>query len=258
MLLSALRSAAQAHVTVLNLNVYAANLAQTDTRFRTILNRADLVFCDGFGIRLGARLLGARVPSRITYADWLWVFATFCARHGFSLFRSGARPGVAEAAARSLQNHAPDLVIAGVHHGYFDKSSDGPANKDVLEAINAASPDILLVCFGMPLQEYWLEENWGEIKAHVVLTGGAALDYISGNLQRGPWWLTDYGFEWLARLLIEPKRLWQRYLMGNPAFLFRVLRQRLVYGPIQVWGGTTERGQSSAGARHPADETPDQ
>jgi N-acetylglucosaminyldiphosphoundecaprenol N-acetyl-beta-D-mannosaminyltransferase len=86
---------------------------------------------------------------------------------------------------------------------------------------------MLLLGFGMPLQERWLMQNWDCLDVRVALTGGAAFDYISGDLRRGPRFLTDNGFEWLARLFIEPKRLWRRYVIGNPLFLLRVLKQRL-------------------------------
>lgn len=70
-------------------------------------------------------------------------------------------------------------------------------------------------------------QNWNRLDARVALTGGAVFDYVSGELKRGPRILTDNGFEWLARLLIEPGRLWRRYVVGNPIFLARVLVQRL-------------------------------
>ena len=79
----------------------------------------------------------------------------------------------------------------------------------------------------MPLQEYWLLENGRRLDAGVALTGGAVFDYVSGRLSRGPRLLTGIGFEWLARLLVEPRRLWRRYLIGNPLFLLRVVKQRL-------------------------------
>lgn len=79
----------------------------------------------------------------------------------------------------------------------------------------------------MPLQERWLLENYDRLDVHVVMTGGAVFDYISGELRRGPQWMTDNGLEWMARLLIEPRRLWKRYIIGNPLFLWRVIRQRL-------------------------------
>jgi N-acetylglucosaminyldiphosphoundecaprenol N-acetyl-beta-D-mannosaminyltransferase len=106
----------------------------------------------------------------------------------------------------------------------------------VLEEINQLSPDILLVGFGMPRQEKWLSENWEQIHAHVFLTGGAVFDYVSGEVKRAPKWMTDHGFEWLGRLIIEPGRLWKRYILGLPYFLFLVLkedfRRKMNGGPL--------------------------
>ena len=212
---------------VLNANANCLNLCHEDPALRDFLNRAQIVLCDGVGVMLAARILGGRIPERITYADWAWQLAAFAAAQGFSLYFLGARPGVAEEAARRLRQRYPKLRIAGAHHGYFDYSVGSPDNEAVLQEINASSPDILLIGLGMPLQEYWLMENQHNLNAGVVLTGGAVFDYVSGRLRRGPRLLTESGFEWLARLLIEPRRLWHRYIIGNPLFLLRVLKQRL-------------------------------
>ncbi len=214
------------HSLVLNANVHCLNLSYKDRSLRGLLNSAEIVFCDGSGVMLAARILGRRIPERITYADWMWQLAAFAAAEGFSLYFLGAQPGVAWKAAEQLKKRYPNLKVSGVHHGYFDHTPGSPENEKIVKEINAASPDILVLGFGMPLQERWLMENWGGVEARVALTGGAVFDYISGELQRGPRILTNNGFEWLARLLIEPERLWRRYVVGNPLFLMRVLRQR--------------------------------
>ena len=77
----------------------------------------------------------------------------------------------------------------------------------------------------MPLQERWILDNISRIEARVFLPLGACLDFYTGTVYRGPRWMTDYGFEWLTRLIIEPQRLWERYILGNPLFLYRVLKQ---------------------------------
>jgi N-acetylglucosaminyldiphosphoundecaprenol N-acetyl-beta-D-mannosaminyltransferase len=219
----------EGHALILHANVYGLNLCYRDPELRSFFNEAaSLVFCDGAGIMLAARMLGERIPERITYADWAWQLAAFAEREGLSLFLLGARPGVAESAVARLKEQYPNLKIAGVHHGYFDQTAGASENEVVLAEINAARADVLLVGFGMPLQERWLMRNWSRIDARVALTGGAVFDYVSGELKRGPRILTDNGFEWLARLLIEPGRLWRRYVIGNPLFLLRVLRQRLI------------------------------
>jgi N-acetylglucosaminyldiphosphoundecaprenol N-acetyl-beta-D-mannosaminyltransferase len=216
------------HALVLHVNVHGLNLCYRDPALRSFFNAAPVVFSDGAGVVLAARILGEYLPERITYADWAWQLAAFAERERLSLFLLGARPGVAKSAAARLEGRYPNLEIAGVHHGYFDQTAGASENEAVLAEINAASPDVLLVGFGMPLQERWLMQNWNRIDARVVLTGGAVFDYVSGELKRGPRILTDNGFEWLARLLIEPGRLWRRYVIGNPLFLLRVLRQRLI------------------------------
>ena len=212
---------------VLNVNAHCLNLCYRDRALRDSLNGADVVFCDGVGVMLAARILGGRIPARITYAAWIWQLADFAAAEGLSLYFLGARPGVAQEAARRLRERFPGLRIVGVRHGYFDHSAESAENEAVLEEINASSPDIVLVGLGMPLQEIWLKENRHRLDAGVALTCGAAFDYASKRVRRGPRLLTESGFEWLARLLGEPGRLWRRYLFGNPLFLLRVLRQLL-------------------------------
>jgi N-acetylglucosaminyldiphosphoundecaprenol N-acetyl-beta-D-mannosaminyltransferase len=212
---------------VLNANAHYLNLCYEDPALRRFVNGADVVFCDGAGVMLAASVLGGRIPERITYADWAWSLAALAAKEGFSLYFLGARPGVAETAARRLKERHPGLKVSGVSHGYFDHSAGSPENEAVLGEINAAAPDILLVGLGMPLQEYWLMQNRERLDVGVALTCGAVFDYVSGRLVRGPRLLTDNGFEWLARLFIEPRRLWRRYLIGNPLFVWRVLRERL-------------------------------
>ena len=212
---------------VLNVNAHCLNLCHGDEELRRFFAGADVVFCDGAGVRLAARMLGGSLPERITYADWLPRLAALAEERGLSLFFLGARPGVAAEAARRLRESHPGLKIAGVRHGFFDHGAGSPENGAVVAEINAARPDVLLVGLGMPLQERWLMENHHRLDVGVALTGGAVFDYASGRLRRGPRVLTENGFEWLARLLVEPRRLWRRYLLGNPLFLARVLAQRL-------------------------------
>lgn len=208
-------------------NTHAINLAQQLPWFRDVLNRADVTYCDGFGLKWGARLLGLDIPYRFTPPDWIGQLATTCASEGISIFLLGAKPAVAERAATLLGNRFPGLHLVGTQHGYFDKNPDSVENQQVIQTIKRAQPDILIVGFGMPLQEHWLAENWRELQAKVILPVGALIDYLAGETPRAPRWMTDYGFEWLGRLIVEPRRLWRRYLLGNPQFIWCVLMQRL-------------------------------
>ncbi len=209
---------------VANVNVHAMNIAAENPRFRRFLNRADLVFCDGFGVKWGARLVGVDIPYRYTPPDWLPDLCETCVERDYSIFLLGARPGISQRTAQKLQAEHPGLQIAGAHHGYFDKAPDSTENREVIRTINLSRPDILVVGFGMPLQEYWLSDNWAQLEATIGITVGAALDYLAGEVIRAPSWMTDYGLEWLGRLLIEPRRLWRRYLIGNPLFFWHLIR----------------------------------
>lgn len=212
---------------VLNVNVHCMNLAYERPWLVDILNAADLVYCDGDGVVLGARLLGQRLPTRITLADWLWELSAFACERGYSLFFLGGREGVARVAAERLRQRYPDLKVAGTHHGYFDKTSGSDENEAVLALIREMQPNITIVGFGMPIQEQWLHENWPRLATNVAISGGAIFDFISGELKRAPGWMNDNGLEWLGRLLVEPGRLWRRYVVGNPLFLTRVAKARL-------------------------------
>jgi N-acetylglucosaminyldiphosphoundecaprenol N-acetyl-beta-D-mannosaminyltransferase len=215
---------------VANVNAYAMNLAYTLPSFRTYLNRADVVFCDGFGVKWAARWLGLGELHRHTPPDWVPLLCQQCFQRDLALFFLGGHPGVPDMAAARMREANPGLRV-GVLHGYFDKRSDSEENERVLGVLNGFRPDILVVGFGMPLQEQWVSENGNRINATVVVTVGALFEYLAGSVQRAPTWMTEHGLEWLGRLFIEPRRLWRRYLLGNPLFLWRVLKQRLDLPP---------------------------
>jgi len=216
------------HAVIPNVNVHFANLSWRLPWLREFFNSAPVNFCDGAGILLAARLLGGRIEERITYGDWFASLAAFCQREHFCFYFLGGGPEIAAEASQRVTSLYPGLVVAGTHHGYFAKGRLDAENTEVIAAINRCRPDILLVALGMPLQEEWLAQNWERIDAGVALTGGAILDYLSGRMRRPPAWMCRNGWEWLGRLLIEPRRLWKRYLIGNPLFLMRLLRQRLM------------------------------
>jgi N-acetylglucosaminyldiphosphoundecaprenol N-acetyl-beta-D-mannosaminyltransferase len=209
-----------------HVNIRAMNFAHEMPWYRDYFNNADLVFCDGFGVLLGARLLGQSVQSahRMTAPDFIEDLALACEKQDVSLFLLAGQPGVVDKAITKFKAIAPNLRIQG-HHGHFDKS--GKENDEVIQKINTFKPDILYVGFGMPLQERWILDNLNKIEARVFLPLGACLDFYTDTVYRGPRWLTDNGFEWLTRLMIEPSRLWDRYIVGNPLFFYRILKQRI-------------------------------
>lgn len=202
-------------------NIHALNLCYESNRFREFINTSDLVFCDGFGIHLGARLLGKSIHHRLTPPDWIDLLCESAMKNNWSLFFLGARPGVAQLAATKLMDRHQGLKIS-VQDGYFEHFGEG--NQEVLRKIQESNAKVILVGMGMPLQEFWIEENYQKIpNAAVFIPVGAMFDYVANTIPRGPRILTDHGLEWLARLFIEPGRLWCRYVIGIPLFFFRIL-----------------------------------
>lgn len=214
---------------VANVNVHAMNIAYEMAEFRRFLNDSEIVFCDGFGVKLGAKFIGKDIPYRYTPPDWIPLLANLCVQQGYSLFLLGAKPGVAERAMQVLERDHPGIRVVGTYHGYFDKTPGSADTRAVVEKISAARPNILILGFGMPLQEMWLRDNWPDVDSNIAITAGALLDYLAGEVYRAPRAFTDNGLEWLARLLIEPRRLWKRYLIGNPKFLWRIIKHRMGY-----------------------------
>ena len=213
---------------VANVNAHAMNLACDHSWFRRFLNGSRAVYCDGAGVILGARILGRPAPPRLPLSDWAESLVAVAAGRNASVGFLGGRPGVAECAAERMRERYAGLRIAMAHHGYFDKTPDSPGNLEVVRRVNDTRPDILFVGFGMPLQEKWLDENWGRLDgACVAIPGGAIIERLAGELPRVHPWLVRHGLEWLGRLVREPRRLWRRNLIGIPAYLGRVMAERL-------------------------------
>ncbi len=207
-------------------NIHALNLAQRYGWFRNFLNKADILYADGQGVRLGAWILGSSLPERIVLTTWIWKIAQWCEENGYSIFLLGSNEGVVEQAAVNALGRFPRLQIVGTHHGYFDKF--GVDSEKVIDQINRVKPDILFVGFGMPLQEEWLQKNMKFIETHAIFSAGSCFEYMAGTRSVCPAWLSKAGFEWLYRLAQEPRRLFFRYVIGNPLFVARVLGQRFI------------------------------
>jgi N-acetylglucosaminyldiphosphoundecaprenol N-acetyl-beta-D-mannosaminyltransferase len=219
---------------VMYVNAHVVNQSRVTAGLGDALRRADLVYCDGYGVRLAARALRTRVPYRMTGADWIWGLAALCELSGQSLYLLGSEPPIAHQAAERLRSWYPQLRVAGAHHGFF--AVDSPHNERVLEDIREHQPQIVLVGMGSPKQELWVDRYADELGGAVVWTVGALFDYVSGHVPRAPRWLADNGLEWIFRLAIEPRRMWRRYLIGNPIFLSRVLAASRYPGPATPAG----------------------
>ncbi len=204
-------------------NAYAMNLAYELPWYKQFMNDSDMVYCDGIGVKWAAAMVGKSIPARLTHLDWVFDLFRLCEKHQLSLYLLGGTEKNAALAKLKMLADYPGIPAVYSQHGYFDKSRDSAENKAVVDRINAAEPDVIFICFGMPLQERWLIENWKHLNIGIAIPGGATIDYISGEVERVDAFFVNYQIEWLGRLFREPKRLWKRYLIGNPLFLLRVI-----------------------------------
>lgn len=185
--------------------------AKGDAALRAALSGAELVLADGVGITKAAAMLDTPLKSRVPGIDFASNVISRLAERGGSVYLLGAKPLVAEAAAEKLTQTYPGIVIAGTNDGYF--TDDAP----VIEKINAASPDFLMVCLGSPKQELWMSANAGRLSCGLMAGLGGSLDVLAGNVQRAPETWRRLGLEWLYRVIKEPKRLGR--VMKLPAFV---------------------------------------
>ena len=206
-------------------NAQLATLAERNERFSEALQAADLSVADGVSVVWASRLFGCPVPERVTGGELMERLCAEAARHGFTVFFLGGLAGAAEKAAATLSRRYPDLKVAGTWcppHGF---ESDPAENEAIRQRIAQASPDLLCVAFGAPKQEIWMHEHCPTMPIRAAIAVGGALDTQAGLRHRAPVWTHKPGLEWLYRFLREPRRLWKRYLIGNPHFAYLIFRE---------------------------------
>jgi N-acetylglucosaminyldiphosphoundecaprenol N-acetyl-beta-D-mannosaminyltransferase len=201
------------------LNAHCSNLAAIDSNYREALSKADLILPDGCGVSISARLHGKRFASTLSFTDFIPLACQRLADSGGSVFLLGGSIGVAEGAAERLCKLCPGLRIAGTHRGFLREEEDDR----VVERINRSGAQMLLVAMGVPRQELWLNRMMPFLHPSMAFGVGGLFDYLSGRIPRAPIALRAIGMEWFVRLYHEPRRLWRRYLLGNPLFLARSL-----------------------------------
>ena len=205
------------------LNAHGANIAYGDANYRRILKEFT-VLSDGVGLDLGARLLyGTAFPENLNGTDFVpKLFSRMDGKKRRRIALLGAKPGVAEAAALKFSENNPQHDFSVISDGYFDSEKEA----EILEQLKAERPDILLVAFGNPKQEEWIAKNCTGEHASICVGVGALLDFTSGSIPRAPQFMIRWRLEWLFRLGLEPKRMWRRYVVGNPLFIMRILFQK--------------------------------
>jgi N-acetylglucosaminyldiphosphoundecaprenol N-acetyl-beta-D-mannosaminyltransferase len=209
--------------------VHGVMECQQDRELQRIHNGAGLVTPDGMPLVWLSRLKGFRYVERVYGPDLMLAMCERSIKCGYQHFFYGGAPDIAEKLALRLQSRFPGLKVCGTYSPPF-RSLSREEDRAVVAQINAANPDIVWVGISTPKQEYWMAQHIGRLSASVLIGVGAAFDFHAGLKRQAPHWMQRSGLEWLFRLLMEPRRLWRRYLINNPHFLWLVLHQALGKG----------------------------
>ena len=200
-------------------NAEIVQQARSDPEFAALIAQADLVLPDGVGVVYASKILGRPLKGRVPGVDFAGALMDRMAKSSKRLFLLGAKPGVAEEAARRLTAQHPGLTVCGVHDGYFQE--DAP----VVQAIREAGADVVFVCLGAPKQEKWAAAYGGETGARLLVGLGGSLDVFAGQVDRAPESWQRLGLEWLYRAIRQPSRF--KRVAKLPGFLLSAVGARI-------------------------------
>lgn len=199
-------------------NANTLNQSYVSIDLKNIFNRSDLVFADGYGVKLAAKRKGVVVKDNVNGTDMLPLLCDAACVKNKSIFMLGSAPGVAKDAAKELRKSFPSLNIVGCHHGFIDTQN----SMEIVNKINASGANILLVGMGTPIQETWLDKNAHHLETDIAIAVGGLFDFFSNRIPRAPFFFRKNGMEWVWRLIQEPRVKFYRYVIGNPLFLLRM------------------------------------
>ena len=203
-------------------NAHTLNISKADPAYQDHLQRTDLVYADGIGAVWASRLLGGCQLHKMTGADWIYSFCEQARDQGWRVYILAGHPGTAQKARTNLVAQYPGLDICGAADGFFQEKSE----TQVLAELTELAPDVLFVGMSVPVQEKWVMTHLSAHAVRICWSVGALFDYVAGEEPRAPGWMRALPLEWLWRLVVDPTGKWRRYLVGNPVFLSRVLRDR--------------------------------
>jgi N-acetylglucosaminyldiphosphoundecaprenol N-acetyl-beta-D-mannosaminyltransferase len=223
-----IRTPREQAATLFFVNAHTLNLAYEDPSYRRVLNRATYVFGDGTGVRWASRLQGVRLKANLNGTDLVPELFHATAGQGYRYYLLGSTAESIRRAAHDVQRRFPGWELAGFHDGYLDAERTAR----VIDEINQVEPHLLLVGMGNPLQERWIDRHRDQLRVHLCMGTGGLFSYWAGDIRRAPAWIRRLGYEWLRILLQQPHK-WRRYVLGNPAYLLRVVKERWT-GPLGV------------------------
>lgn len=208
---------------LMGVNADKINELNANERLKQIVNSCGIVNADGTSVIMASKFLGKPLPERVAGIDLMLSLIELCDKKNYSIYLLGAKQEVVEKTANVLKAQHPSLRIVGFHNGYF-KELDWPVISDELKE---KRPDFIFVGITSPLKEYLIEYLQNDGNNGVFMGVGGSFDVISGRIARAPLWMQKTGFEWLFRVMKEPRRLFKRYFVGNGKFIKNVIMEKV-------------------------------
>ena len=208
-------------------NAHSFNTAKKDQLFAEALTNGDVLIPDGVSIVKACKWIEAKSQPKERIAGWDLFFFEMSKleKKGGTVMFMGSSQKVLDLIVKRAAVDYPHLKVVTYSPPYKPEFSDED-NKAIIDAINAANPDLLWIGMTAPKQEKWTYSHWNELNIHChVGTIGAVFDFFAGTVERAPIWWQEHGLEWLYRLIKEPKRMWRRYIIGNTLFLWNMTKE---------------------------------
>lgn len=197
------------------INAAKVNLMNDDPKLREIVNACPLINADGASIVWAAKKLGVPLKERVAGIDLFENLVQLAAEKGYKIYLFGAKEEVVTKVKTIFEEKYPTLRIVGYRNGYFTDSDEPQMVSDMA----ASGADMMFVAFSSPKKEYWVNKYLEDLQIPFVMGVGGSFDVVAGVTDRAPKWMQDHGLEWFYRFIQEPRRLWNRYIVGNWKFI---------------------------------------
>lgn len=208
------------------INAHCYNIAQKDKTYAEALHSSDVLLPDGVSIKLALRFLNGNHLNKIAGADLFYYEMNRLNQKGGKCFFLGSNTSTLELIKNKAKKEFPNVQVACYSPPYVSEFSESDSAK-MLDEINRFKPDVLFVGMTAPKQEKWSYAHLNEIHSGHICNIGAVFDFYAGNIKRAPKWMIKLGLEWLYRLIMEPIRLWRRYILGNILFVIYIFKEKL-------------------------------
>jgi len=210
-------------------NVYVAITARKNPFLKNDLNKFCVLYSDGIGVFWASKFLFGKqgLKERINGTELYSKILDLAQKNNYKIFFFGGGEKAALSLEANLRKKYPNLLIGGVI------KRDLNYDESVLQKINQSNSDILFLGLGTPYQEKWIATLGKKCNIPIQISVGSGIDFLAGSYKRAPLIFQKFGLEWFFRLLLEPKRLWKRYLIGIPTFIILIIKEKLS-GKIQL------------------------